>query len=550
MGVIVKLQHKMSKAIYSHVFGLFILAVLALSSVSALTFSGSLTGENAVPLFVGANRTVSLVNDVAQANVLPLSLTDATASRSPTTVTTSGSTPIKVLVDSVFGTFKIGDVVTSTLTAVENGNSSNNATLPVDFVRSFCKNGDAGRNLSIDSIDVSSDGTEDLEWMPLDTVTVKVKVENNADDDVRDVVIEIGLIDETTGKNRIGDVEFVSVDEEKNEYGRINDGDNAKVEFQFQIPADFDDGDYRLVVKVYSDNLKEQNECADFSADLDNTFYQSITVNKQNDEGKYIAFDNVELTPVEATCGETVVLSATAFNVGEDDQDKVKIDLYNKNLGIDASSEIGSLDMGDSQAVSFTFKVPQGLADGVYKIELSSEYDYRNGLYRQEADTSEDVSLKVMGCSATVPQNTGAVSISASLDSEAQAGKPLVVSTTLTNRLGKTASFVVDAAGYDSWATLSSISSRMVTLGAGESKDVTLTFDVNSDAEGQHAFNVIASTGTSEDSKQVVVSLAKASTAGFSLSSLSGSNLIWVIAAINLVLLLIIIFVAVRLARR
>src|SRR3989344_1724003 len=117
-------------------------------------------------------------------------------------------------------------------------------------------------------------------------------------------------------------------------------------------------------------------------------------------------------------------------------------------MKLDLSSEIrNNVDSGDKESISFTFTVPQGLTDKTYNLALESEYDYRNGVYRQSSDESTNVQIKIIGCTPS-SSSTRVASISASLESEARAGEDLVVSSRITNTDSKSRNFVVDATDY------------------------------------------------------------------------------------------------------
>jgi len=414
--------------------------------------------------------------------------------------------------------------------------------------QSFCKNGPKGADISLNSIDINSDGEDDEIWKPLDTVTVKTRVDNDGTEDVSSVYVELGLFD-ANGKNAINDLDFVNSDEEKIKLGTIKDGDDKTATFEFKIPYDMKEGSYSLAMKSYSKNDGENNSCVDSSTDMNNGIFQSITVEKESDEGKIIAFDRIVVTPSEAVCGDKVAVTLDAINIGSDNEDRVKINLYSKDLNIDLSNEIRQgIDSEDKESVSFSFTVPQGLADKSYRLELTAEYDYGNGNYRESSENPESVLLKVFGCTIQPVQTARIASISASLESEAKAGKEMIVKATITNIANATTAYIVGAKGYDSWASLTSISERVITLNAGESKDVTFKLDVSKDASGENSFNIEATSNGKSETREVVVEIDK-STA--SLSSLFKNNaLAWIIGLVNLILIILIIVVAVRLSKR
>lgn len=411
----------------------------------------------------------------------------------------------------------------------------------------FCSYGSVGNNLSLSNIDLSNDGDDDETWMPLDTISVDVDVENNGNDDITDVYVEIALYD-SQGKNRINDVDFLSQDDEKYKIGKIRDDDKESHTFEFQIPADMDEGNYKLAVKAYSKDTGENVDCADTADDFDNGVYQSIEVEKETDEGKYIAFDNVVLSPSEATCGDVVTLSFTAYNIGDEDQDQIKINVYSNELKIDQEQELKkNFDQGDNEDFEFNFVVPQNLEDKSYRIQISSEYDYRNGVYREKSDDSYNLLFKVFGCSvSTVLENKVNPIQSAKLNSDAVAGESLEISVLIMNPTSEEKTYLIGANGYESWSNLESISKRLVTLEPGKSQEVTFSFNTDKDVSNEESFEVEVTEGTNTYTQEVAVQFDKATS-----GNLFGDNsLIWIIGIVNVLLILIIIIVAVRFSRK
>ena len=449
-----------------------------------------------------------------------------------------------------------------TVTVTATAADSTTGILTFSVGGSFCSAGEKGGKLDIRNIKIDNNGEgKDDEWNLLDEIEVEVEVENTAaNDDVDDVFIEIGLFD-STGNNVITDLDFDNTDEEGADVGNMNDGDKETVTYTFRVPADIEDGSYKLTVKAYSDNIGESLECTDTSSDLDQTTYQKIDVQRESDEGKFIAFENTELSSTEFTCGDLVTLSTDVFNIGDEDQDQVLVTLFNNELKIKESYEIrNDVDQGDNEAVTFSFSLPQDATNKIYQFELLSEYDYKNNNYRQKADSTAKVPIKVIGCSATgsgTGSGTGTgstsdrfVAISASLDSSATAGEELVVRATITNLLSQDASFAIGVDGYQDWASLGGISERILPgVNGGESKEVTIRLKVNDDASGEQSFIIEVGSEEKSQTREVVVNLqeSQASSKGFNL----GSNAyLWIIGVINVVLIILIIVVAIRISRR
>ena len=447
-----------------------------------------------------------------------------------------------------------GETVEMTATA-DDGTTSGMVSMTVEG--SFCEAGSVGGDLEITNVKVSNTGEgKDDNWKLLDTIEVEIDFENSGNDDLEDIFIEVGLFD-SSGKNQISDLEFEEADEEEFDYGDLDEGDDDTVTFKFKVPVDFEDGKYKLTVKVYSDKSGEDVQCTDTASDFDeNDKYMLIDVERESDEGSFIAFDEIEFTPVEATCGDRVTMTLDVYNIGDEDQDQVKITLKNTVLGIDEFVEIRTnLDQGDKETISFDFVMPSDAEDKFYALTLSAEYDYNRGTYREELDEDVDVQLRVIGCGTGSGTGTGSADkiaiIIASLDSDgAVAGGEIIIKATITNLKPQRTAFAVDALGYQSWATLDDISPRIVDLAEGESKDVFLTFVVDEDVEGERSFDIEVKDGLGgSETREIALNIEGSSASGVGFDF--GDNaFLWVIGAVNVILVILIIVVAVRVARR
>ncbi len=543
-------------------FGIIISGFASALTLSVPSNSLSETSKNATLTLTNndnatQNVQLTISNIVDGANSVGLTISPA----SVTSIAAAGTQVLNVNVANVIGILKFG-TYTSTITA----KGDNGTTVPTDdisstqtitFTKSFCSKGSTNKDLVINSVDISNSGDEDDEWLPLDEVEVEVEVENTGDDNINDIFVEMALFD-STGRDQVGDLDFDNADEEKIDLGRLNDNEEETVIFTFIVPADFEPGSYRLAVKVYSDDDGENVECSDTSDDLDNEFFESISVDRESDEGKFIAFDNIEITPSQVTCGDTVTVSADVFNVGDDEQDQIRINFFSTELGIRLEKEIReNMDEGDNTDVSFTFTVPQGLKAKLYNLEFEANYDYRNGDYRETSDETTRIGLNVLDVECTggqVPTGRIAV-ITADLDSDAKPGEELLVRATITGLISGEADYLIAAKDFESWADLQSISEPLVSLEQQDSKEIILAFDVNKDATGDQSFTLEVRSEGKTETREVQVNIEESATGGSITGGVtgalgSGNNLIWVIGIINVVLIILIIVVAMRISRK
>jgi len=277
------------------------------------TFTATNTGSDLVNFEITLPSTM----DDGKGHIITIS---SPSSLTYSNIATGQGTGVITLVYSGDTTnFNIGSYSSNMLVkATSTTNSSNFVvqTIPLKFVNDFCKYGQNGSDISISRIDVQNDDGDDFEWSPLDSITLKVEVENNGDDKVSGLYVELGLID-STGKNIVGDLD--SLNDKKLEVGSLSDGNSETVEFTFNVPSDFNEETYLLVVKTYKSG-KEASICSSYSSDLESGYYQSIDGVRETEEDRQVVVSNIVTSPENTvSCGEKVQVSADVDNIGDVD---------------------------------------------------------------------------------------------------------------------------------------------------------------------------------------------------------------------------------------
>ena len=206
---------------------------------------------------------------------------------------------------------------------------------------------------------------------------------------------------------------------------------------------------------------------------------------------------------------------------------------------------MGDIDSFDSKKLNFEFQIPEGIAEKQYKVTLKV-YDEDDDIY-ENSDNDEStnyLAFDVSGNCVVVPN----ANVLASLESGGRAGSEMEVKATVTNTGSVQETFTIEAADYSDWAELVSIEPASVIVPKASTKDVILTFMVNSDASETETFNLVLTDSTGAALTQPIgVTVER----GFSLKGSLGDNAyIWGIALANIVLILIIIFVAVKAIKR
>jgi uncharacterized membrane protein len=532
---------------------LFVLSALALIAITSFASAAiSVSSLDSLNQFNDNTHTKSFTisnSDALAAVALTLAsqtITDnngktATISFNESAVNIPASSQVTIQAyATVEDNFNVG-VYTKAYVIQETGVATNNATLTINFDQTPSKYSDDG-NLKVDikDITVKEGFGEDNEWFPLDNISVEVTIENKGDERIKNIVIEWGLYNNDTQ-------EWV-VDGKENDFN-LDEDEEETVTFQFKLddPEDFkEDSAYTFYVWATG----QDKEIDDAKTSVSTS--EEITI--KNDESDFVALDNIKIQESPAACGSEVTVTADIWNLGQDDQDDVSVLLSIPQLKLEQSAVIGGVDAFETKKLALSFVVPQDAEEKAYTLELSVR-DEDNNVYQNDYNDDNaryTFPLEVKGASCSLSSK---VAITANLESAAKSGSDLVVKTTIANTGSTTRAFTLSATDYDSWATLSSISPETITLAAGESKAVTYTLSINKGASGSQAFNAVL---TAADGKAIVqpVSVTVEKTSQFNLGSITGNLIsgdnwyLWGIGALNVILVLVIIFVSIRLLRK
>ncbi|HLD98090.1 MAG TPA: putative S-layer protein [Candidatus Nanoarchaeia archaeon] len=532
----------------SKIFAISLLALFLVGIVSAVSYTVSPTSLTFTPSTNSTQFTITNTNSSALLNVNVPSQIQLTGENgyiaifnvNPSgSVTGINSTRIVVITpasDIEFSNFNLEETYTGVLNITEQGNPNNSKTVNLVLQNAFCEAGEVG-SLRAD-IDITNKGQygEEDEWYAFEEIEVEVTIENVGNDDIDDVVVSWGLYNKRTG-------EFI-LDDEENQVN-VNEDDEEIVTFTFTVDpedlaeADSED-DYVLYVKAYSDDLGEDEQCDFVSQDI------SIL----RDDHFVILDDDISL-PSSAQCSETVQASVTTWNIGDSNEDDIYVIVSNRELGLNKRVEIGDLDVFEDEKTSFEFDIPQNATEKSYVLDFRV-YDEDDDVYENDNNDESFLtkSLTVSG-SCTAKQS---VDISSSLDSSAVAGQELTIRSTLRNTGTTATSYQVIVTGYDSWSTLQNVEPRTLTLQGGESKDVTITLIPNRGVSGDNDITVQALYNGLITEQKITVPVSASSGGfgtGFSIANITGGSwFIWVIAALNVILVVLIIVIAIRIARK
>ena len=536
----------------TYAFVLLAAIVISLVVVSALSFSVAnpvvLTKENngSFKITNPAGEDIVITSIPATVPITDKRNKEVVLSLTPhgdVVVPMTGSKTIEVTVDSIETQFNLGKYSeTITLTGVNQTDVTDNATKSVvlTFANTYCEYGVLG-DLEISRVSDKSTGTEDdWEWKPLDEISIEVKVENNHPDNDIDVIVKLGLYDPNEG-------DFIELeeDDEPEEDININEDDSDTVTFNFVVPSDVEEGSYELYIKAYEDG-EEETQCSD---NIIQTSYQkTVKINKESNE---VMIENIEYASTNP-CGQDAEFKVKVVNIGNKDEDKVKVLLRNTELGINQESIGFSLDKGDSYTVTFYVPIPKDAEEKAYLMELTTFFDYKKSSddYRKESDT-EKYSLNVQG--SCLSSETRDALITAELNPDtpkAVAGNQVIVDATVKNTGNVRTTYVISIAGNSAWSSLVEIDPRTITLDPNEQEEVNIYLNVDSNALGDESFKIIATYEGEVTEQQVELTIEEGISSGAVLQHLKDNWFIYVIILANVILIIAIIVAISRLSRR
>jgi hypothetical protein len=539
------------------IFSLFGLAILTLLVLTSFASAQIAFGNNADTTFsqttgdilsiaftgvTGVNTVVPTYSTVADSTgktitFSPVSPTTVTSPFNITSAITSGFnfemkqySTILTLTE-MNGTTIVDTPITQTLTFTQTAFCSwdgNNATNLNDDLE-----------VSIKNINVVSGYGEDKEWYPEDEVEVEVKVKNtNNNDHIRNIVLEWGLFDKKTGK-------WAMEVTDENDFS-LKDGEDKTLTLKFKLDnldENFDelDGTNLVFYARARGDVDADTEYTACASDLEEGI--SLTI-----ESDFVILNDIRL-PETNNCGSQVQITGDVWNIGDNNQNNVYIVVYNKDLGINEKVTIGDIDAFDDGKLDILVKVPQNVEEKTYTLALwvynEDDEVYQNG---NDDESKADVLLKVEGSCSNLPL----ASVAANLQSETKAGQDLIVKATVANTGSVQKTFGIELTGYEDWATLVSVDKTTLDLKSKATGDVLVTLKVNKDASGEKTFNVLVKDGVKILSQPVTATFEKSSilSALTGLVSGTGDNLyLWGIGALNLVLVLVIIFVAIKVVK-
>lgn len=431
-----------------------------------------------------------------------------------------------------------------TITATADDNTTASGEVSTDL--SFCGDCETLEELELDITDltVKTGFGDDDYWYPFDVIEAEIEVKNDGNYDMEDIEVSWALYDDNGNK---------IIDGEESDFNLDSDEEETMI-LTFTLDDDVEDlsGVEQVTLYVKSkgkiDDSDSSNDgedtCAEDSSKVDLITDDEFMI--INDMGiNSLNIENWELKQ-DVSCNSELQIVADVWNIGDDDLEDVSVRIYNNELGISKFVEIGDVDSFDSEKLETTITLPEDAEEKYYALKFAI-YDEDGDVFEtdeEDEDSSFDVLIKVAG-NCELKTN---IAIASELVSGGNAGEELSVKATLSNSGDSTETYVLNVKDYEGWATFNELDSNSITLNSGESVEVQLTFNVNKDVTGDKTFNLeVVSSDGAVKTQPMTVSITENSL----IDKIKGQNkwYIWAIGALNVLLILAIIVVAIRVTK-
>jgi hypothetical protein len=241
-------------------------------------------------------------------------------------------------------------------------------------------------NLTISSLDVKvGDKTEkDLEngddigrdAKPGDLLKFDVELENlfpsSSDIQIENIELTITIKDIDDGDDL----------EDSVDYDDLDAGDDDSQVIEFTLPTLVEEDTYDVILEVDAED--ENGGSQDFSWEL------QLDVKK---DSHALLLDRATISPSEVSCNRDATLSLRVVNIGREDEDEVRLEVQNSELGIGIDEDNIEIEEGSDEdsvyETSYNFNL-ENAKPGIYPISVKAYYDSKLGDEQTLTLTVED----------------------------------------------------------------------------------------------------------------------------------------------------------------
>ena len=201
---------------------------------------------------------------------------------------------------------------------------------------------------------------------PLDTIIFEIELENLYSDDDDDGEVDIEDVEVTITIKDIDDED--DLEEEADEFD-IKADDSESITIEFTVPKK---AEHEVEYTIYIEIEAEDENGNDF------TILREFVLEVERERNKVIV-DNAYLTTSVLECYRQTDLIVDILNIGEEDDDEIKVTVVNAELGIDLQRIDLELDDDPDDddcemKLNFAINVGDDVAPGTYVLDIRTYY--------------------------------------------------------------------------------------------------------------------------------------------------------------------------------
>ncbi|MFA6023454.1 MAG: MopE-related protein [Candidatus Pacearchaeota archaeon] len=199
-----------------------------------------------------------------------------------------------------------------------------------------------------------------------DKLIVEIRLKNNFEDNLK-TNVEVYLYDTTEDK----------IIDSINKKITLGDSESSDEEFELAIDEDINvTHDYA----IYASADPSGESFCDYE-------YSEITLKRASDS---MTINKFTINPTSANSGDEISLSVKVKNIGEDDQDDVKIEIKNSELKMNLASSLFDVEQfgdDDTATKDFIFKIPANATAKTYQITAKLTYN------KESVEESKEITI-------------------------------------------------------------------------------------------------------------------------------------------------------------
>ena len=324
--------------------------------------------------------------------------------------------------------------------------------------------------VKVDGTELSTTGVNRLDVVRGDKIDVRIELSSPVDLD--NVEVEAAIFGyEYNDRQRMSDTSHTFDLEANVTYVR---------KLSLTVPIKVDEDDYQLRIRVSDRN----------GISIQQDYSLKIDVPRHGLEIK-----DVVLSPeTKIKAGRTLTAKVRIKNVGEKDEEGIRVKVAIPALGVSESDYIDELDYDDAKtSEELWLEIPRTAAAGTYTVQTTVEFD------EGYESVSWESTITVVEAEEARSQTEGpqtVIGVGAQRQDVTAGESGVIFPLTITNNGAEAKSYTIAVNGADQWASVAVNPANTAVLQPGEAKAFYIYVSANEDAaEGEHMFSAVVSSG-------------------------------------------------------